>query len=55
VANPARSFCDASVTRLFPRLPGARVTLRKKIVWAIAITAVFSALSVWRYRRAVMH
>ncbi|MFL5930997.1 MAG: hypothetical protein ACJ75P_07060 [Gaiellaceae bacterium] len=25
------------------------------IVWAIAITAVFSALSVWRYRRAVMH
>jgi ABC-2 type transport system permease protein/oleandomycin transport system permease protein len=51
--NPFTTMVDAARALFVGTPAGNDVWL--SIVWAIAITAVFSALSVWRYRRAVMH
>jgi ABC-2 type transport system permease protein len=50
--NPFTTMVDAARALFVGTPAGNDVWL--SIVWAIAITAVFSALSVWRYRRAVM-
>jgi ABC transporter DrrB family efflux protein len=50
--NPFTTMVDAARALFVGTPAGNDVWL--SIVWSIAITAVFSALSVWRYRRAVM-
>jgi ABC transporter DrrB family efflux protein len=49
--NPFTTMVDAARALFVGTPAGNDVWL--SILWAIAITAVFSALSVWRYRRAV--
>jgi ABC transporter DrrB family efflux protein len=49
--NPFTTMVDAARALFVGTPAGNDVWL--SIVWAIGITAVFSALSVWRYRRAV--
>jgi ABC transporter DrrB family efflux protein len=49
--NPFTTMVDAA-RALFVGTPAGN-DIWLSIVWAIAITAVFSVLSVWRYRRAV--
>jgi ABC transporter DrrB family efflux protein len=51
--NPFTTMVNAARALFVGTPAGNDVWL--SIVWAIAITAVFSALSVWRYRRAVLH
>jgi ABC transporter DrrB family efflux protein len=50
--NPFTTMVDAARALFVGTPAGNDVWL--SIVWALAITAVFGALSVWRYRRAVM-
>jgi ABC transporter DrrB family efflux protein len=50
--NPFTTMVDAARALFVGTPAGNDVWLA--IVWSIAITAVFSALSIWRYRRAVM-
>jgi ABC transporter DrrB family efflux protein len=50
--NPFTTMVDAARALFLGTPAGNDVWLA--IVWAVAITAVFGALSVWRYRRAVM-
>jgi ABC transporter DrrB family efflux protein len=50
--NPFTTMVDAARALFVGTPAGNDVWL--SILWSIAITAVFSALSVWRYRRAVM-
>jgi ABC-2 type transport system permease protein/oleandomycin transport system permease protein len=49
--NPFTTMVDAA-RALFVGTPAGN-DIWLSIVWALAITAVFSALSIWRYRRAV--
>jgi len=51
--NPFTTMVDAARALFVGTPAGNDVWL--SIVWALAITAVFGALSVWRYRRAVVH
>jgi ABC transporter DrrB family efflux protein len=50
--NPFTTMVDAARALFVGTPAGNDVWLA--IVWAVAITGVFGALSVWRYRRAVM-
>ncbi len=50
-ANPFTTMVDAA-RALFLGTPAGN-DVWGSIVWAIVITAVFAALSIWRYRRAV--
>jgi ABC-2 type transport system permease protein/oleandomycin transport system permease protein len=50
--NPFTTMVDAARALFIDTPAGNDIWL--SIVWALAITAVFSALSVWRYRQAVM-
>jgi ABC-2 type transport system permease protein/oleandomycin transport system permease protein len=50
--NPFTTMVDAARALFVGTPAGNDVWL--SIVWALAITAVFGALSVWRYRRAVV-
>lgn len=50
--NPFTTMVDAA-RALFVGTPAGN-DVWGAVVWAIVITAVFGALSVWRYRRAVM-
>ena len=50
--NPFTTMVDAARALFVGTPAGNDVWLA--VVWAIVITGVFSALSVWRYRRAVM-
>jgi ABC transporter DrrB family efflux protein len=50
--NPFTTMVDAARALFVGTPAGNDVWL--SIVWALAITAVFGALSVWRYRRAMM-
>ena len=50
-ANPFTTMVDAA-RALFVGTPAGN-DVWASIVWAILITAVFAALSIWRYRRAV--
>jgi ABC transporter DrrB family efflux protein len=49
--NPFTTMVDAARALFVGTPAGNDVWL--SVLWALAITAVFSALSVWRYRRAV--
>jgi ABC transporter DrrB family efflux protein len=50
--NPFTTMVDAA-RALFVDTPAGN-DVWGAVVWAIVITAVFGALSIWRYRRAVM-
>jgi ABC transporter DrrB family efflux protein len=50
--NPFTTMVDAARALFVGTPAGNDVWLA--VVWAVVITGVFSALSVWRYRRAVM-
>jgi ABC-type polysaccharide/polyol phosphate export permease len=51
--NPFTTMVDAARALFLDTPAGNDVWL--SVLWALAITLVFAALSVWRYRRAVMH
>ena len=51
--NPFTTMVDAARALFIDTPAGNDIWL--SIVWSLAITLVFSALSVWRYRSAVMH
>jgi ABC-type polysaccharide/polyol phosphate export permease len=50
--NPFTKMVDAA-RALFVGTPAGN-SIWLSIVWTVVIIAVFGALSVWRYRRAVM-
>jgi len=51
--NPFTTMVDAARALFIDTPAGNDIWL--SIVWSLAITLVFGALSVWRYRSAVMH
>jgi ABC-type multidrug transport system permease subunit len=51
--NPFTTMVDAARALFVGTPAGNDVWLA--VVWGFVITAVFGALSVWRYRRAVQH